>query len=85
MFMLCFIIAALAACSVYAQNPSCPGYTASNVITTDTAITAELSLAGPACNSYGIDLQNLTLLVEYQTGISHAFYYSIPLSPTHRR
>jgi alpha-glucosidase len=85
MFMLCFMIAALAAWSVHAQNPSCPGYTASDVITTDRVITAQLTLAGPACNSYGIDLQNLTLLVEYQTGILHALFYSIPLSPTRHR
>ncbi len=62
--------AALAACSVDAQSSSCPGYTASNITTTDTGLTAQLALAGPACNSYGIDLEILTLLVEYQTGTS---------------
>lgn len=46
---------------------SCPGYTASNVVTTGSSLTASLQLAGTACNVYGQDIENLTLLVEYQT------------------
>lgn len=46
---------------------SCPGYTASNVQTSSTGLTADLSLAGNACNVYGTDLDSLTLTVEYQT------------------
>ncbi|RWA07552.1 hypothetical protein EKO27_g7548 [Xylaria grammica] len=45
----------------------CPGYTASNVVETDGRLTADLSLAGTACNIYGTDLTDLKLLVEYQT------------------
>ncbi|KAM3443250.1 hypothetical protein MY4824_000553 [Beauveria thailandica] len=45
----------------------CPGYTASNVQTTDTGLTAELSLAGKACNVYGDDLNDLILQVTYET------------------
>lgn len=45
----------------------CPGYTASNVITTDYGFTAILSLAGPACNVYGNDIESLQLTVEYQS------------------
>lgn len=45
---------------------SCPGYTATNITTTSTTVTANLHLAGPACNTYGTDLDNLLLLVEYQ-------------------
>lgn len=72
--MLWSVTAALAAWSVNAQNSSCPGYTASAVTTTETGLTAQLTLAGPGCNTYGIDLENLTLLVEYQTGTSNAMY-----------
>ena len=46
----------------------CPGYTASNVQNDGSTVTADLTLAGTACNVYGDDLANLKLLVEYQTG-----------------
>lgn len=44
----------------------CPGYTASDVTTTATGFTASLNIAGPACNVYGNDIANLTLVVAYQ-------------------
>lgn len=47
---------------------ACPGYKASNVKTTGSGITADLSLAGTACNAYSDDLDDLTLTVEYQSG-----------------
>lgn len=47
----------------------CPGYTATNVVETATGLTADLSLAGEACNAFGYDLGSLKLLVEYQTGL----------------
>ncbi|KAE8355353.1 putative alpha/beta-glucosidase agdC [Aspergillus coremiiformis] len=50
-----------------ANTPPCPGYKASNIQETDHAVTADLTLAGTPCNTYGKDLQNLKLLVEYQT------------------
>jgi alpha-glucosidase len=47
----------------------CPGYVASNVqYSNDKVVSADLSLAGTACNVYGADLVDLKLLVEYQTG-----------------
>lgn len=50
----------------------CPGYTASNVQTSDTGLTADLNLAGTGCSAYGNDVENLTLTVEYQdTGRLH--------------
>jgi alpha-glucosidase len=49
---------------------SCPGYKASNVVSTGSTLTADLSLNGPACNVYGTDLTDLKLVVEYQTGMS---------------
>jgi hypothetical protein len=54
---------------VTAQNVTdCPGYSASNVETTDGGMTADLTLAGDACNAYGKDLHDLKFMVEYQTG-----------------
>lgn len=47
---------------------SCPGYKASNVKSTGATLTADLSLAGAACNVYGDDLKSLTLTVTYETG-----------------
>jgi hypothetical protein len=46
----------------------CPGYVAKDIEETDKSLTATLSLAGDACNVYGDDIQDLKLLVEYQTG-----------------
>ncbi|KAK2600207.1 hypothetical protein QQS21_005081 [Conoideocrella luteorostrata] len=46
---------------------NCPGYKASNVRTSDNGLTADLSLAGTACNVYGTDLKNLILEVTYET------------------
>ncbi|KAB8290832.1 hypothetical protein EYC80_008469 [Monilinia laxa] len=45
----------------------CPGYTASNIKTTSSSLSADLTLAGPACNTYGTDLKQLTLKVVYET------------------
>lgn len=53
---------------VQAADPNaCPGYTASNVVKTDSTLTADLTLAGDACNVYSDDIKDLKLLVEYQT------------------
>lgn len=45
----------------------CPGYNASNVIRTAHGLVATLTLAGPACNVYGTDVDVLNLTVEYQS------------------
>ena len=42
-------------------------YKGSNLQYSDTGLTADLPLAGPACNIYGTDIENLSLTVEYQT------------------
>ncbi|KAL3422797.1 glycosyl hydrolase family 31 protein [Phlyctema vagabunda] len=68
-----WVLAATAVTVATAQNNTtlpldkCPGYKASNVQTSASGLTADLSLAGRACNVYGDDLLNLTLMVEYQT------------------
>ncbi|KAG0641407.1 glycosyl hydrolases family 31-domain-containing protein [Tuber brumale] len=46
---------------------SCPGYKATNIKETDSGLTAELQLAGTACNIYGKDLANLKLQVTYDS------------------
>ncbi|CCM04538.1 uncharacterized protein FIBRA_06719 [Fibroporia radiculosa] len=46
---------------------SCPGYTATNVQTLGPTLTADLVLAGPACNVYGPDIERLLLQVTYET------------------
>lgn len=46
----------------------CPGYKASNIKTGKSTLTADLKLAGKACNVYGDDLTSLTLEVEYESG-----------------
>jgi alpha-glucosidase len=50
-----------------ADTSKCPGYTASNVVTTDWSLKADLKLNGAKCNAYGDDLEELKLEVEYQT------------------
>lgn len=47
---------------------ACPGYNAKNVLTTERGLTADLFLAGQACNIFGTDLPQLKLEVVYQTG-----------------
>jgi alpha-glucosidase len=47
---------------------NCPGYKASNIKQLGPRLTADLTLAGDACNTYGSDLADLKLLVEEQTG-----------------
>lgn len=54
---------------------SCPGYKASNIKTSNTGLTADLTLAGKACNVYGTDLTQLTLTVTYETGKYFATHY----------
>lgn len=47
---------------------SCPGYKASNVKSQGgQPVSADLNLAGSPCNVYGTDLNNLKLVVEYET------------------
>ncbi|KAF4449003.1 glycoside hydrolase family 31 protein [Fusarium austroafricanum] len=45
----------------------CPGYAAQNVKNTTSGLTADLKLAGEACDVYGKDIRDLKLTVEYQT------------------
>jgi alpha-glucosidase len=57
----------------------CPGYVASNVQRTAHGLTATLTMAGPACNVYGNDVDTLDLTVEYQS----ADRLAVNIHPTH--
>jgi hypothetical protein len=50
------------------SKDGCPGYQASNVTLSAHGLTADLALAGDACDTYGYDLKHLKLEVEHQTG-----------------
>lgn len=60
-----------------APQDYCPGYNASNVRTSSSSITADLTLAASPCNAYGTDIKNLRLEVSYETG-----QFSIQNGPT---
>ncbi|KAF5391185.1 hypothetical protein D9757_003120 [Collybiopsis confluens] len=52
----------------FSKNVSdCPGYSLHTLQESNTGLTAQLSLAGPACNAFGTDYQNLTIQVTYET------------------
>lgn len=59
---------------------ACPGYKASNVKTSNNGLTAQLSLAGKACNVYGNDLKDLILEVTYENGKSCLNHRLLPPS-----
>lgn len=63
-----YLIPLLGTAVVADVTDSCPGYKVSHVQQTQGTITADLTLAGSPCNVYGSDIENLKLLVEYQTG-----------------
>lgn len=57
----------------------CPGYKASNLVQNDLGFNAQLTLAGPACNVYGTDVEQLNLTVQYQDGDRLSVY----IRPSH--
>lgn len=66
--MVNFIAAGLSLATAAAADnlDKCPGYKASNVKKTASGLTADLHLAGPACNVYGKDLDNLKVLIDVE-------------------
>lgn len=58
----------------YSKLADCPGYKASDIEETPNGLTASLTLAGPACDAYGDDLEDLVLSVTYESG-------QLPASP----
>jgi alpha-glucosidase len=65
----CHFLLLLFASAVLGQTPAtqCPGYRATNVLQGDSYLVADLTLIGN-CSAYSTDINNLRLLVEYQTG-----------------
>ncbi|KAG1730127.1 glycosyl hydrolases family 31-domain-containing protein [Suillus paluster] len=61
----------------YAMNVTdCPGYTLGSLQDSDIGLTAQLTLAGPACNAFGLDISDLTIEVIYQSSsILHVKIY----------
>jgi alpha-glucosidase len=53
---------------------NCPGYRASNVQERSTGLTADLTLAGEPCNTYGRDIEILKLRVDYEMGELYPFF-----------
>ncbi|PKS05387.1 hypothetical protein jhhlp_008762 [Lomentospora prolificans] len=49
------------------RGPECPGYRVSNSSTSATGLIVELTLAGNACNIYGLDIDRLILEATYET------------------
>lgn len=84
--LLSWLLVAVAAVSGTALDPrtnghgdplaSCPGYKAYNVKTGRSTLTADLKLAGSACNAYGDDLKSLKLEVEYETGKQSPYLFT---------
>ena len=58
---------AYAAVTDQAKMDACPGYKATNVKAFGSKLTANLELAGTACNVYGPDINKLKLEVTYET------------------
>jgi alpha-glucosidase len=54
--------------SVQQPLANCPGYTVTNVQEQSNGLIADLTLAGSSCDTYGADIVNLKLKVDYQTG-----------------
>ena len=57
---------------------ACPGYKAINVESHGSTLTANLTLAGQACNVFGTDVQQLKLEVTYETGTMFHLRYAKP-------
>jgi alpha-glucosidase len=62
-----FIQLSLAAWIEPSVLDACPGYNIKNVVAQGTTLTADLVLAGTACNVFGNDLEQLSLAVTYET------------------
>ncbi|OAX37681.1 hypothetical protein K503DRAFT_219980 [Rhizopogon vinicolor AM-OR11-026] len=54
--------------ATYSMNVTgCPGYTLGSLQESVIGLTAQLSLAGPACNAFGLDISDLTIEITYQS------------------
>ncbi|KAH7909433.1 glycoside hydrolase family 31 protein [Hygrophoropsis aurantiaca] len=54
--------------TTYSMNVAdCPGYTLEALTESETGLSAQLNLAGAACNAFGMDVTNLTIDVTYES------------------
>ncbi|KAJ8591089.1 glycoside hydrolase family 31 protein [Rhizopogon salebrosus TDB-379] len=54
--------------TAYSMNvTNCPGYALGSLQESDIGLTAQLTLAGPTCNAYGLDISYLSIEVTYQS------------------
>ncbi|KAH7923369.1 glycoside hydrolase family 31 protein [Leucogyrophana mollusca] len=61
-------LAATGTNATYSMNVAdCPGYTLEALTESNTGLSAQLNLAGPACNAFGMDIANLTIDVVYES------------------
>lgn len=67
------LLVVVVACVKATKPRPCPGYTAKNVKKTASTLTADLTLAGEACNIYGADIPELRLEVGYDDGMFPTF------------
>jgi alpha-glucosidase len=74
---LASLVGAMVPLQPRSSNMDCPGYKATNVNQRGASLEADLTLAGDHCDSYGTDLENLKLLVEYQTGQCTSQIFSV--------
>ena len=57
---------------------ACPGYKATSINTHGNTLTANLGLAGKACDVFGQDIENLKLEVTYETSMALSFHDEHP-------
>lgn len=69
--LLASLVGAAISASRFGSPDDCPGYKVVNVREQGNSFEADLTLAGDHCDCYGIDLENLKLFVEYETGPYH--------------
>lgn len=58
--------------------PEWPGYTLNGVIESRHGLTAKLALAGPPCNAFGADIEDLTIQVTYESHTRFAPFHALP-------
>ena len=78
-FLLFALLTGAALAQFSRPAAQCPGYRAINVVRSDSYLTANLTLIGN-CSSHGSDIQDLRLLVEYQTSRQTTPYTRIALT-----
>ena len=79
--LLTFVYAGVAYATLTDQSvlDACPGYKATAVTAHGNTLTADLALAGTACNVFGQDIDKLKLEVTYETSTYSVYPGSVLL------